>query len=379
MWQSNTHFSSTRVEDFLAMQRLHPLCDDYWKSKNAELSKITVPAFVVACWADHGLHLRGTIEGFKQISSEQKWLLVHGRKKWWHFYQPENVERQRQFFDRFLRGIETGNHVDKWPPVQLEIREKYFVGDVRSEREWPIARTKYTPYYLHAGNGSMSTALPQVESSVRYDANRYDDPGENGGNLSPFYTEAIAEALAAGTARPKTEDRGREKRAAFEVVFSERTELTGHMKLRLWVEPDGSDDMDLFVALDKIDRAGYRVPLSFFGNHNDGPIALGWLRVSHRELDEQKSKPYQPYHTHAREVKLEPGEIVPVEIEIWPTSILFEKGERLRLIVQGSDIYNYPSEGHTVGHTDTVNKGDHVLHTGGKYDSHLLAAVIPPR
>ena len=86
------------------MQKLHPLYDDYWKSKNADLSKITVPAFVVACWADHGLHLRGTIEGFKQISSEQKWLLVHGRKKWWHFYQPENVERQRQFFNRFLKG-----------------------------------------------------------------------------------------------------------------------------------------------------------------------------------------------------------------------------------------------------------------------------------
>ncbi len=155
----------------------------------------------------------------------------------------------------------------------------------------------------------------------------------------------------------------------FELTFPERTEWTGHLKLRLWVEAVGGDDMDLFVALDKIDQAGYRVPLSYFGNHDDGPIALGWLRVSHRELDEQKSKPYQPYHTHAREQKLTPGEVVPVDIEIWPTSILFEKGEKLRVIVQGSDIYNYPSEGHTCGHTDTVNTGDHVIHTGGRYDS----------
>lgn len=378
MWQSNTHFSTTRVEDFLAMQRLHPLYDDYWKSKNADLSRITVPAFVVACWADHGLHLRGTIEGFKQISSQQKWLLVHGRKKWWHFYQPENVERQRQFFDRFLRGIETGNHVDTWPRVQLEIREKYFVGEMRSEREWPIARTRYVPYYLDAANGSMSTTAPAEETEVRYDANRYYDAGESGGNLSPFYANAVAEALAAGTAKPRSEDPGGRKRAAFEIAFREPTELTGNMKLRLWVEAAGSDDMDLFVALDKVDRAGYRVPLCYFGNHNDGPIALGWLRVSHRELDERRSKPYQPYHSHARELKLEPGEIVPVDIEIWPTSIVFDKGESLRVIVQGSDIYSYPSEGHTCGHTDTVNKGDHVIHTGGRYDSHLLAAVIPP-
>jgi hypothetical protein len=47
--------------------------------------------------------------------------------------------------------------------------------------------------------------------------------------------------------------------------------------------------------------------------------------------------------------------------------------------VQGEDIYWYPSEGHTCGHTDTVNKGAHVIHTGGRYDSHLLAAVVPAR
>jgi hypothetical protein len=334
---------------------------------------------VVTCWADHGLHLRRTIEGFRQISSEHKWLLVHGRKKWWHFYQPENVERQRQFFNRFLKGIEIDNHVEEWPRVTLEIREKYFVGDLRSESEWTIARTEYTAYYLDAQSRRMSTTALVEESAVRYDATRYYDKNENGGNLSPFYLDAIEDALAAGTARPKSKDPGRPKNAVFEVEFPERTELTGHMKVRLWVEADGSDDMDLFVALDKIDQAGYRVPLSYFGNHNDGPIALGWLRVSHRELDEAKSKPYQPYHTHTRELKLKPGEIVPVDIEIWPTSILFEKGEKLRVTIQGSDIYNYPSEGHTCGHNDTVNNGDHVIHTGGKYDSHLLAAVVPPR
>jgi len=149
------------------------------------------------------------------------------------------------------------------------------------------------------------------------------------------------------------------------------------MKLKLWVQADGSDDMDLFVAIEKVDRAGYLVPLAFFGNHDDGPVALGWLRVSHRELDEEKSTPYQPVHKHTREIKLKAGEIVPVEIEFWPTSILFERGEKLRIVVQGSDIYNYPEEIHTNGHTETVNKGEHVIYTGGKYDSHLLVPVIP--
>ncbi len=60
-----------------------------------------------------------------------------------------------------------------------------------------------------------------------------------------------------------------------------------------------------------------------------------------------------------------------------PSGTLFEKGEKLRIVVQGSDIYNYPGEMHTNGHTATVNRGEHAIYTGGKYDSHLLIPVIP--
>ena len=103
------------------------------------------------------------------------------------------------------------------------------------------------------------------------------------------------------------------------------------------------------------------------------PASLGWLRASHRELDEEKSTPYQPVHKHQKELKLKPGEVVPLEIEIWPTSILFEAGETLRLIVQGKDILAYPG----FGHTETINQGKHVIHMGGKFDSHLLVPIIP--
>lgn len=370
MWQDNVHFSTTRVEDFLAMQKLHPLYDEYWAGKNADLSKITVPAFIVASWTDHGLHNRGTIEGFKQISSEDKWLIVHGRKKWWHFYLPESVEKQRQFFNRFLKGID--NHVKDWPKVTIEIREKYYVGEARTENEWPIARTQYTKYFLDAGSGTLTKTLPKDESTARYNVDR-NDSIQDASQYSKYFLEAVDASLTKTVAGEKTQN------ARFEIEFPERTELTGHMNLRLWVEADHSDDLDLFVALEKVDVAGCLVPLAFFGNHDDGPIALGWLRASHRELDEEKSRPWQPVHKHTRELKLKPGEIVPVDIEILPTSILFEKGEKLRVVIQGSDIHCYPTEAHTVGHLHTVNKGDHIIYTGGKYDSYLLAPVIPPR
>ena len=69
---------------------------------------------------------------------------------------------------------------------------------------------------------------------------------------------------------------------------------------------------------------------------------------------------------------------MPVDIEIWPSSTLFEAGEKLQIVIQGRDIYGFPTVRHTQMHEDTRNAGEHILHTGGRYDSHLLVPVIAP-
>ncbi|MGH3266701.1 MAG: CocE/NonD family hydrolase, partial [Trebonia sp.] len=140
MWRSRrVPYSTGRVEDTVAMYADHPLFDEYWESKVPDLARVQVPAFVVASWSDQGLHARGTIEGFKRIGSEHKWLLVHGRKKWQFYYRPESVELQRQFFDRFLRGAP--NAVDSWPRVRVEVRERFYVGGQRDDDRWPLSGT----------------------------------------------------------------------------------------------------------------------------------------------------------------------------------------------------------------------------------------------
>jgi hypothetical protein len=53
-------------------------------------------------------------------------------------------------------------------------------------------------------------------------------------------------------------------------------------------------------------------------------VAKGWLRASHRELDPSRSRPLRPWHTHTQVQKLRSGDIVSVEIEIWPSATLFE-------------------------------------------------------
>jgi len=142
--------------------------------------------------------------------------------------------------------------------------------------------------------------------------------------------------------------------------------------------------MDLFVAIQKVDASGALVPFVFYAMLENGPVALGWLRVSHRELDAKRSTAEQPVHTHEREQLLKPRERVGVDVEIWPSSTVFRAAERLRVRIQGSDIYqeglpNAPF----ARHEQTRNRGINVIHTGGPEHggatpSHLLIPVIPP-
>lgn len=337
---ANLRYSLGRTEDTDANVQAHPLHDAYWRSKEVDLASIDIPAYVVASWSDHGLHTRGTIEAWRQMNSAQKWLEIHGDKKWAHYYRPESRAKQAAFFDHFLKGVDRG--VESWPRVNIEVRESARVRHARAEREWPLARTEYRPLYLDAAAGTLNPSPLDTETCAAYDP--CDEEGE----------------------------------AALDFRFDADTELTGHAALKLWVEAEGADDMDLFVALQKLDRDGQPVGFHFYAFYDNGPAALGWLRASHRELDETRSTPWRPVHRHEREQPLRAGEIVPVEIELWPSSTLFRPGETLRLLIKGMDIYrdalpNLPF----ARHEDLRNRGRHLIHCGGRYDSRLLVPVIP--
>jgi predicted acyl esterase len=133
----------------------------------------------------------------------------------------------------------------------------------------------------------------------------------------------------------------------------------------------------VFVAVQKLDRYGDPVGFPFYAVFEDGPVALGWIRASHRELDQARSVPWQPVLAHQRELRLAAGEIVPLEIEILPSGTVFRPGETLRLVIQGRDVYRYPRPLIQALHDDSVNSGRHVVHGGGEYDSHLLVPVVP--
>jgi uncharacterized protein len=324
-------------EDLLDQIQRHPLDDDYWAGRRPDLASIEVPALICASWSDQGLHTRGSLEGFVRIASEHRWLYTHGRRKWETFYSTEAQRLQQQFFDCFLHGRDTG--MFDVPRVRLEVRRARSTQVVRGESAWPPPGTTPRRLHLDARRGLLGQAPVSEEASVAYTASA----------------------------------RAREgNRATFVLRFELDTELTGGMRLRLWIAPEDADDADVFVGIDKLDPAGAVVGFYGYNFLPDDVAAKGWLRLSHRELDEGRSTETRPWHVHRRVQKVQPGQVVAADIEVLPSSTLFEAGSSLRLVVQGHELRDYPA----FGHTDSVNHGRHRLFTGGRYDSFLAVPVV---
>jgi predicted acyl esterase len=332
-------FGPGRMEDIPAMMRKYPLMNAYWEDKIARVGNIEIPAYVVASWTSP-VHTYGTFDGFRRIRSRDKWLRVHNTQEWPDYYTPENLEDLQRFFDYYLKGVQNG--WEKTPRVRLSILDPGGTDRVnRPENEFPLARTQYQKLFLDAATGTLSPEPVKKESATRYRA----DDGKG--------------------------------QATFTFKFDEDAELTGYMKLRLWVEADGADDMDLFVYIEKLDGQGNPISALVFGIPVLG--AQGLLRVSHRELDEVRSTPSEPFLAHRREQLLKPKEIVPVEIGIWPMGMLWHAGQQLCVVVQGngSSWRDDLIPGVKIFQRELRNRGNHIIHTGGNFDSHLLVPKIP--
>jgi predicted acyl esterase len=140
--------------------------------------------------------------------------------------------------------------------------------------------------------------------------------------------------------------------------MTEDVEITGHINLVMWVSSE-TEDMDVFAFLRKINPDG-----------SVETASRGMLKVSHRQLDPKLSTFYRPYHTHAVEQKLHPNETVPIQVEIWATSMVFQKGSRIRLDVMPTDGTHYFATYHLKTNT---------IHTGADRASYVLLPIVPAK
>src|SRR5690349_18258204 len=145
----------------------HPLIDAHYRPRLCRFEDIEAPLLSAANWGGMGLHPRGNFEGYMRAGSKQKWLEVHGDTHFTHFYSSYGETLQKRFFGHFLKGEDTG--WDRQPRVSLNVRHPGERFVLRAEREWPLARTQWTKYFLNPQGLALETDAPAGAAALSYD------------------------------------------------------------------------------------------------------------------------------------------------------------------------------------------------------------------
>jgi uncharacterized protein len=347
--QEGSFFGKGQKEDIISEAREHPLVDELWENKIPDFERINVPAYVVASYSNT-LHTIGTFRAWRRIASADKWLRVHNSQEWPDYYEQANQDDLLRFFDHYLKGEDNG-----W---QQTSKVRYSLLDLEGGDRVAVEAESFPP----SGVASTKLYLNGRARALAPDAPADDVP--------------VVYSVGSNPAA-----------ASFITRFDQETVLVGYPKAHLFVEARGSDDMDLFVLIQKLDRFG--TPLQAFTVPNQSPMVHdvtdhgatvlrykgsdGRLRVSTRHLDEDLSTDDIPAHTFDRVEKLGEGEIVEIDIELLPLGLTFHPGEQLRFIVSSANLLGtlMPGIDEYVG----ANSGQHVIHTGGEHASYLQVPI----
>ena len=307
----------------------------YYASREYNLEDITTPLLSIGNWGSIMIHLRGNYEGFRLAGSERKFLrMITGRHDL-PFYDDEIVDLQMSFFDAFLKGEDRGGWTDGTrPPIDLILRkgnvgvnnpeaEKVF--QRRDEHEWPLARTKYTRFYL-----TPDMALSQTEPATDIPHHRASYPAL--GNIDhPEFVNFVSHPLP------------------------NETEITGYITAHLNVSvtplPGGPvpQDIDLFLTIRHYDSDSKEI---FYTGITGEPIPLckGWQRLSLRHVnkDHPRHRTWLPHRDYFERDLLPvlPGEIYPVDVEIWATNVIAAAGDRIVLEISSGDTQGIGLFGH---------------------------------
>jgi len=219
-------------------------------------------------------------------------------------------ELQLRWMDHYLKGIDNG--VDLEGPLDI-----FVIGDNtwRKEREWPLARTVWTNFYLRQ-NGKLETTAPGNERADEY---RYDP-----GNPTPFLVNSRELELSLNEDY-RTVDAERKDLVTYTTAsLAKETEITGPMTATLWAATQGKDT-DWNVMLQHV-----------YPDGRAERIQDGVMRARFRDGFDRPSL-------------LEPGRVYKYDIDLWFTSRVIPAGHRLRVVVASAAFPKYDRNLNTGG------------------------------
>ena len=266
-----------------------PLNPHTFLHQTEHMEGVTIPTYAGAPW-NVRLYLWSTMEFWAHsgVPDGQKKMILYPPMfppRPFVDYHDEDV----RWFDYWLKSIDNG--VADEPPIKMFVCG---INKWRFEKEWPLARTQWTEYYLEP-NGGLSTRQPKTTAT-----DSYTQPG--------YYLDQTIYCLRYAT-EPMKED----------------MEISGPIALHLEAAID-IDDNNWMVDMVDVAPDGTRQALG--GGH---------LRAKYRAVDPKRSKPWLPIHPKQDGVPVKPGEVVGYDIAIQPISNVFQSGHRIELIIRNQD------------------------------------------
>jgi putative CocE/NonD family hydrolase len=353
------------VDDFPGVEHVrdwfaHARYDDYWKAYGIKekYPQITAPAFFITGWYDNLLHENWrNFTGFREQGGSEAArkgtrILVgnwaHGGSSGY----PGLLDLQLRWYDFWLKGIPNG--IDREPPIKIYVmgRDQW-----RNENEWPLARTRFTKFYLHSdgqansarGDGALTASLPADDGPP----DRFVYDSEN-----PVYTLGGQISTHNDVRGPK--DRRSVQQRDDVLVYTteplaEDLEVTGPVELQLFIA-SSAVDTDFTGTLTDV--------------HPDGAaihVCEGIRGVTFRDSLENPTP-------------IEPGKVYRLTISLWETSMVFKAGHRIRLEVSSSNFPRYARNQNTglpLGTSALVKKADQTVYHDAARPSCLVLPVIP--
>ena len=204
-------------------------------------------------------------------------------------------------------------------------------GEWKEGDQWPFPETRWTPFYLHNDGW-----LNEHELFEHDDTSSFEDAPDNHGEVQ-FWTGGMVE----------------------------KTEICGPIALNLYAETSAAEVL-WFISLLHRDADG-----------KERLLTRGWLRGSQRELDTDKSLPWQPYHKHTSRAPITPGEVLEYNIEIRPYGIELQPGESLGLRIKCADDDVPENLLHVIsmGHLSRKEASSITIHHSREYPSNLLLPI----
>jgi putative CocE/NonD family hydrolase len=351
----------------------HPEDGPPWWAINLERQhdQVAVPMYHVTSWYDIFLH--GGLANFSGLRRNAMTETARDAQKlivgpWAHLFPYTNPtstgtgdidfgpdalislhDIQLRWFDHWLKGIDTG--ILDEPPVKI-----FVMGDNRwrDEREWPLARTRYTPWYFHsggrantaAGDGVLDARAPGEEPADHFVYDPDDPVPTRGGNT-------LILAMGVQDQRPV------EARADVLVytsgVLTEPLEVTGPIAVALHAASSAADT-DVTAKLVDVRPDGYAQNL-----------ADGIVRGRYRDARESPAL-------------LTPGEVSRFTIDLWATSHVFRPGHRIRVEISSSNFPRFDRNLNTGEDAATGTRWQVARQTvfhDARYPSHIVLPIIP--